>query len=324
MAESIEQYMSKTRVDYGLVISRTKIKDQDIIGLKGQFLKELRDNTFSGSDHEDKNEHIENVFEIMDLVFIPNITIDQVILLSHPYVLNWSRNLLAKKQTIWIDYNLGRSEDKRVVKEDASKVSEFKKLASELLKDMRKKYGYIGELKKLKTNKEAIGLLMGSYVNEAMCMSMVWKLYYFMLNIAQDYVLMNSMAMKIMYLYVVFLLGVMVTYCCSSMLFLVHLVYYSRFRFDDCEGFGIVKCDAILFIVELLEELGIDQWPVAPGNRAIRCTGIALSVAAGLLGACLLGTGARIMALVGGPCTEGLGSVSLFCSFLVDYVVSEC
>jgi protein transport protein SEC23 len=37
-----------------------------------------------------------------------------------------------------------------------------------------------------------------------------------------------------------------------------------------------------------------------------------LSVAAGLLGACLPGTGARIVALVGGPCTEGPGTVMPF------------
>lgn len=65
-------------------------------------------------------------------------------------------------------------------------------------------------------------------------------------------------------------------------------------------------------IIQLLEELGTDQWPVAPGNRSLRCTGVALSVAAGLLGACLPGTGARMVALVGGPCTEGPGSVSHF------------
>lgn len=56
--------------------------------------------------------------------------------------------------------------------------------------------------------------------------------------------------------------------------------------------------------------MGIDLWPVPAGNRSLRCTGVALSVAAGLLGACLAGTGARIVALVGGPCTEGHGSVS--------------
>ncbi|CAN6830019.1 unnamed protein product [Brassica oleracea] len=59
----------------------------------------------------------------------------------------------------------------------------------------------------------------------------------------------------------------------------------------------------------LLDELQTDQWPVQPGHRPQRCTGVALSVAAGLLGACLPGTGARIVALVGGPCTEGPGTI---------------
>ncbi|GJV27780.1 hypothetical protein Tco_1384228 [Tanacetum coccineum] len=35
--------------------------------MKGQFLKELRDNTFSGSDNEDANEYIEKFLEIVDL-----------------------------------------------------------------------------------------------------------------------------------------------------------------------------------------------------------------------------------------------------------------
>ncbi|KAK4266583.1 hypothetical protein QN277_027479 [Acacia crassicarpa] len=59
----------------------------------------------------------------------------------------------------------------------------------------------------------------------------------------------------------------------------------------------------------LLDELQTDQWPVPPASRPARCTGVALSVAAGLLGACVPGTGARIIALVGGPCTEGPGSI---------------
>lgn len=72
---------------------------------------------------------------------------------------------------------------------------------------------------------------------------------------------------------------------------------------------------------QLLDELQSDQWPVPPGNRSSRCTGVALSVAAGLLGACVPGTGARIVALVGGPCTEGPGAVKtlafcLLCSLM--------
>ncbi|GJV91310.1 hypothetical protein Tco_1539123 [Tanacetum coccineum] len=77
MAETMEQYMSKTRADYGSGVARPKIKDKDNFKLKGQFLKELRTNTFSGLDHKDANEHIEKVLEIVDLFHIPNITIDQ-------------------------------------------------------------------------------------------------------------------------------------------------------------------------------------------------------------------------------------------------------
>ncbi|GJW06507.1 putative reverse transcriptase domain-containing protein [Tanacetum coccineum] len=77
MAETTEQYMSKTRVDYGSRVARPKIEDKDNFELKGQFLKELRTNTFNGSDHEDANEHIKKVLEIVDLFHIPNITVNQ-------------------------------------------------------------------------------------------------------------------------------------------------------------------------------------------------------------------------------------------------------
>ncbi|GJZ08734.1 hypothetical protein Tco_0543017 [Tanacetum coccineum] len=88
MAETMEQYMSKTRADYGSGVARPKIEDKDNFELKGQFLKELRTNTFSGSDHEGANEHIEKVLEIVDLFHIPNITIDQVMLRAFPMSLN--------------------------------------------------------------------------------------------------------------------------------------------------------------------------------------------------------------------------------------------
>ncbi|GJV68793.1 hypothetical protein Tco_1484302 [Tanacetum coccineum] len=84
MAETMEQYMSKTRADYGSGVARPKIEDKDNFELKGQFFKELHTNTFSGSDHEDANEHIKKVLEIMDLFHIPNITIDQVMLRAFP------------------------------------------------------------------------------------------------------------------------------------------------------------------------------------------------------------------------------------------------
>ncbi|GJT81997.1 hypothetical protein Tco_1056339 [Tanacetum coccineum] len=97
MAETMKKYMSKTRADYGSGVARPKIEDKDNFELKGQFLNELRTNTFSGSDHEDANEHIEKVLEIVDLFHIPNITIDQVMLRAFPMSLTgaasrWLRN----------------------------------------------------------------------------------------------------------------------------------------------------------------------------------------------------------------------------------------
>ncbi|KAF2291658.1 hypothetical protein GH714_027935 [Hevea brasiliensis] len=59
----------------------------------------------------------------------------------------------------------------------------------------------------------------------------------------------------------------------------------------------------------VLEELQKDPWSVPPDERAARCTGTALCVAASLLGACVPGSGARIMAFIGGPSTEGLGAI---------------
>nr|GFA73956.1 hypothetical protein [Tanacetum cinerariifolium] len=84
MAETMEQYMSKTRANYGSGIARPKIDDKGHFELKGQFLKELRDNTFSGSDHEDANEHTEKVLEIVDLFHVFNITQDQIMLRVFP------------------------------------------------------------------------------------------------------------------------------------------------------------------------------------------------------------------------------------------------
>ncbi|GJR22064.1 putative ribonuclease H-like domain-containing protein [Tanacetum coccineum] len=100
--------MSKTQADYGSGIARSKIDEKYNFELKGQFLKELRDNTFSGSDHEDANEHIEKVLEIVDLFHIPNITQDQVMLRAFPMSLTgaasrWLRNKPSGSIITWED-----------------------------------------------------------------------------------------------------------------------------------------------------------------------------------------------------------------------------
>nr|GEW66084.1 hypothetical protein [Tanacetum cinerariifolium] len=106
MAKTMEQYMSKTRDDYRLGVARLKIENKNNFELKGQFLKELRTNTFSGSDREDANKHINKVLEIVDLFHILNITIDQVMLRAFPMSLTeaiicWLKNEPTGLITTW-------------------------------------------------------------------------------------------------------------------------------------------------------------------------------------------------------------------------------
>ncbi|GKC17321.1 transport protein Sec23-like protein [Tanacetum coccineum] len=74
--------------------------------------------------------------------------------------------------------------------------------------------------------------------------------------------------------------------------------------------YACMRCADIIF-VKLLEELGMDQWPFAYENQALKCTGVALGVVAGLLGAYLR---ARIMATL----EERDGNTDHYMTTLID------
>ncbi|GJS34323.1 homeodomain-like protein [Tanacetum coccineum] len=91
MAETMEQYMSKTQTDYGS--------------------RELRENTFSGLDNEDANEHIEKVLEIVDLFHVPKITVDHLMLRVFHISLTgavsrWLRNKPTGSIKTWEDLKI--------------------------------------------------------------------------------------------------------------------------------------------------------------------------------------------------------------------------
>ncbi|CAB4375687.1 protein transporter SEC23 [Rhizophagus irregularis] len=69
----------------------------------------------------------------------------------------------------------------------------------------------------------------------------------------------------------------------------------------------VEQCDFQL--TSILEQLQRDPWPVANDKRPQRCTGVAMSVAIGLMEATYSNTGARIMLFCGGAATEGPGMV---------------
>lgn len=69
----------------------------------------------------------------------------------------------------------------------------------------------------------------------------------------------------------------------------------------------IQKCD--MSLTDMLGELQRDPWPVSQGKRPLRSSGVALSIAVGLLECTYPNTGARIMLFMGGACTQGPGMV---------------
>mmetsp|Transcript_1673 Transcript_1673/g.3733 ORF Transcript_1673/g.3733 Transcript_1673/m.3733 type:complete len:774 (+) Transcript_1673:53-2374(+) len=71
----------------------------------------------------------------------------------------------------------------------------------------------------------------------------------------------------------------------------------------------VSECEFVLS--DLLENLHCDAFPVPSDKRPARCTGTAIQVATALSGACLVpgSSATRIMLFVGGPTTEGAGSV---------------
>ncbi|GJZ88685.1 hypothetical protein Tco_0660467 [Tanacetum coccineum] len=98
--------MKNTREDYGSGVAMPKFDKDAKFELKGQFLKELRDNTFSGSKNKDVNEHIERVLEIVDLFTTPDVTQAHLMLRVFPISLigaasRWLRNEHAGSITTW-------------------------------------------------------------------------------------------------------------------------------------------------------------------------------------------------------------------------------
>ena len=67
------------------------------------------------------------------------------------------------------------------------------------------------------------------------------------------------------------------------------------------------RCD--MSLTDLLGELQRDPWPVSTGKRPLRSTGVAMSIAVGLLEASYPNCGARVMMFTGGACSQGPGQV---------------
>nr|GEU30708.1 hypothetical protein [Tanacetum cinerariifolium] len=117
----MKEYKTKIREDYGSRIARPKIDEKAPFELKSQFLKELRDNTFSGLDNKDANKHIENVLDIVDLFHIPNMTQDQIMLRVFLVSLTGAASRWLRNEPTGLKYHSTKEKDIEQLHRDSTK-----------------------------------------------------------------------------------------------------------------------------------------------------------------------------------------------------------
>ncbi|GKD19485.1 retrovirus-related pol polyprotein from transposon TNT 1-94, partial [Tanacetum coccineum] len=94
-------------LDFNLLSDKEYSEEEEEEAM-AETMEQYMKNTFSGSDNEDANEHIEKVLEIVDLFHVPNITMDQLMLRVFPISLTgtesrWLRNEPTGSIKTWED-----------------------------------------------------------------------------------------------------------------------------------------------------------------------------------------------------------------------------
>ncbi|GJV42401.1 hypothetical protein Tco_1420841 [Tanacetum coccineum] len=70
----MEQYLALNSGDIRIGVRKLEIDGNVDFEIKGQFLRELRDNTYPGNENEDAHEHVGRILEIASLFNTPNST----------------------------------------------------------------------------------------------------------------------------------------------------------------------------------------------------------------------------------------------------------
>ncbi|GJU11228.1 hypothetical protein Tco_1133624 [Tanacetum coccineum] len=91
-----EQYLALTRGNYAPSVVKPEIGGNVNFEIKSQFMRELREDTFSGNKNDDAHEHVERVLDIVSLFNIPGVSYDAVMLRVFPITLTGA----AKR---WVD-----------------------------------------------------------------------------------------------------------------------------------------------------------------------------------------------------------------------------
>ncbi|GKE60192.1 hypothetical protein Tco_1510559 [Tanacetum coccineum] len=93
---TMEQYLALTQGNQPSAMVRPKIGNNVNFKIKSQFLRELREDTFSGNKNDDAHEHVERVLDIVSLFSIPRVSHDAIMLYVFPIT-------LTRAAKIWIN-----------------------------------------------------------------------------------------------------------------------------------------------------------------------------------------------------------------------------
>ncbi|GJU17444.1 hypothetical protein Tco_1145410 [Tanacetum coccineum] len=84
---TMEQYLALSRENQASGMVKLEIEGNVNFEIKSQFMRELREDAFSGNKYEDAHDHIDRVLSIVGLFNIPGVTKDAVMLQIFPFTL---------------------------------------------------------------------------------------------------------------------------------------------------------------------------------------------------------------------------------------------
>ncbi|GJS54832.1 uncharacterized mitochondrial protein-like protein [Tanacetum coccineum] len=93
---TMEQYLALSRENQAPGVVKLEIRGNVNFEIKSQFMRELREDTFSGNKNEDAHDHVDRVLNIVSLFNILGVSQDAVLLRVFPFTLTGA----AKR---WVD-----------------------------------------------------------------------------------------------------------------------------------------------------------------------------------------------------------------------------
>ncbi|GJW76385.1 hypothetical protein Tco_0138067 [Tanacetum coccineum] len=112
---NIEQYLALTRGNQTPGVVKPELGGNVNFKIKSKFMRELREDTFSGNKNDDVHEHVERVLDIVSLFNIPGVSHDAVKLRVFP-------NTLIGAAKRWVDrLSLGTVDSLDLLKKPLSK-----------------------------------------------------------------------------------------------------------------------------------------------------------------------------------------------------------